>query len=80
MGIADGKILVSTAKKEDCLNELLSKIINDDSEIVTLFLGADVTDEEREVLEETCLKYNPDIDVEVIEGKQDIYSYIIAVE
>lgn len=80
MGIANGKILVSTAKKEDCLNELLSKIINDDSEIVTLFLGADVTDEEREVLEETCLKYNPDIDVEVIEGKQDIYSYIIAVE
>ncbi len=80
MGIANGKILVSTAKKDDCLNSLLAKIITEDSEIVTLFLGADVTDEERDVLEETCLKYNPDIDVEVIEGKQDIYSYIIAVE
>ena len=80
MGISNGEILVSTAKKEDCLNALLSKIINEDSEIVTMFLGKDVTDEERETLEETCLKYNPDIDVEVIEGKQDIYSYIIAVE
>ena len=80
MGISNGEILVSTAKKEDCLNELLSRIISEDSEIITMFLGKDVTDEEREKLEEICLKYNPDIDVEVIEGKQDIYSYIIAVE
>ena len=80
MGISNGKILISTAKKIDCLNSLLEKIINDESEIITLFLGNDVTDEERETLEEICLKYNPDIDVEVIEGKQDIYSYIIAVE
>ncbi len=80
MGISDGKIVVSTASKMECLNSLLSKIITEDSEIITLFLGADVTDEERDILEETCLKYNPDIDVEVIEGKQDIYSYIIAVE
>ena len=54
--------------------------LTSDSEIITVFLGNDVTDEERAVLEEVCLKYNPDIDVEVIEGKQDIYSYIIAVE
>ncbi|MBR6071248.1 MAG: DAK2 domain-containing protein [Acholeplasmatales bacterium] len=80
MGISNGNILVSTAKKEDCLNELLSRILNEDSEIITIFLGKDVTDEERDVLEETCLKYNPDVDVEVIEGQQDIYSYIIAVE
>ena len=80
MGISNGEILVSTAKKEDCLDSLLSKILTEDSEIVTVFLGNDVTDEERATLEEVCLKYNPDIDVEVIEGKQDIYSYIIAVE
>ena len=80
MGISNGEILVSTAKKEDCLDSLLSKILTEDSEIITVFLGNDVTDEERATLEEVCLKYNPDIDVEVIEGKQDIYSYIIAVE
>ncbi len=80
MGISNGEILVSTAKKEDCLDSLLSKILSEDSEIITVFLGNDVTDEERAALEDVCLKYNPDIDVEVIEGKQDIYSYIIAVE
>ena len=80
MGISNGEILVSTAKKEDCLDELLSRILNEDSEIITIFLGKDVTEEERDTLEEVCLKYNPDVDVEVIDGKQDIYSYIIAVE
>ncbi len=80
MGISNGKIIVSTAKKEDCLNSLLESILTDESEIITIFLGNDVTDEERATLEDTCLQYNPDVDVEIIEGKQDIYSYIIAVE
>ena len=80
MGIANGEILVSTEKKSDCLKDLLGKIITDESEIVTIFLGADITDEERNAVEDVCLSVNSNLDVEIIEGKQDIYSYIIAVE
>lgn len=80
MGIADGQILVSTAKKLDALNELLQRIIKEDSEIVTLFVGSDVTEDEKAILEEYCLNVNSDLDVEIIDGNQDIYSYIIAVE
>ena len=80
MGISNGEIVVSTAKKEDALKNLLSKIITEDSAVVTLFCGKDVTEEEMDNAEKMCLDINPDIDVELIEGKQDIYSYIIAVE
>ncbi len=80
MGISNGEIVVSTAKKDDALKDLLSKIVNDESAVVTLFCGKDVTEDEMKAAEEMCLDINPEIDVELIEGKQDIYSYIIAVE
>ena len=79
MGISNGEIVVSTALKLDALKDLLSKIIKDDSEIITLFCGADVKMDEKE-LEDLCLEYNPNIEVQIIDGKQDIYSFIIAVE
>ena len=80
MGIADGEILISTASKDECLKDLLSKIIDDESEVVTLFLGSDVKESEADNIEEYCNEINPDVDVEIINGNQDIYSYIIAVE
>ena len=80
MGISNGEIVVSTAKKSDALKDLLSKIVDEESAVVTLFCGKDVSEEEMSEAEKMCLDINPDIDVELIEGKQDIYSYIIAVE
>ena len=80
MGISNGQIVVSTAKKDDALKDLLGKIITEESAVVTLFCGKDVTKDEMDNAESMCLELNPDIDVELIDGKQDIYSYIIAVE
>ncbi|MBQ9124875.1 MAG: DAK2 domain-containing protein [Acholeplasmatales bacterium] len=80
MGIANGEIIVSTKERSDALKSLLEGCINDDSQVVTFFYGNDVSKEEADALEELALSINPDVDVEIIEGKQDIYSYIIAVE
>ncbi|MBQ3253400.1 MAG: DAK2 domain-containing protein [Acholeplasmatales bacterium] len=80
MGIVDGEIVVSLKERADVLKELLSKTITEDTEVVTLFCGNDVSREKMDIIEDLCLEYNPNIDVEIIEGKQDIYSYIIAVE
>ena len=80
MGISGGTILVSTKEKMDALKELLSRIISKDSEVITLFYGADVKEDEVNMLEDMCLDINSNLDVEIISGKQDIYSYIIAVE
>ena len=80
MGIAGKEIVVSTKEKEDALVALLKKIVTDEAQIATFFYGADVKKEEVDKLEEICQAINPDMDVEIINGKQDIYSYIIAVE
>lgn len=80
MGIANGEIVVSTAARLDATKSLLEKCITDESAIVTFFCGNNVDDEEVTVLEEYCTELNEDVEVEIIQGKQDIYSYIIAVE
>lgn len=80
MGIANGEIVISTKKQMDALAGLLKSLINDESQIVTFFCGKDVTDIEVEGLEDLCKTYNDNVEVEIIEGQQDIYSFIIAVE
>lgn len=80
MGIADGEILVSVKEEKDAVKGLLDAMIDEESEIATFFCGKDVTEEEKALVEEMCLAINKNLDVEIIDGKQDIYSYIIAVE
>lgn len=80
MGIADGEIIVSVKEEKDAVKGLLEKMIDDESEIATFFCGKDVTEEEKAAVEEMCLAINKNLDVEIIDGMQDIYSYIVAVE
>lgn len=80
MGIANGEIIVSTKNQKDALNGTLESLIDEESQIVTFFCGNDAKEEEIELLEDMCRNYNSSVEVEIIEGKQDIYSYIIAVE
>ena len=55
-------------------------MIGAESQIITFVCGSDITEEEKGLIEGLVSKINPDCDVEIIDGKQDIYSYIIAVE
>ena len=80
MGISNNEIIVSTADKDEALKALLADIIDEESQIVTFFCGSDVTKEKQAELEELCTALNPYVEVEIIDGKQEIYSYIIAVE
>ncbi len=80
MGIVNNEIVVATKEKKDALKSLLERVITDESEVITIFCGSDIAKDSYKELEKLCLKINPDLDVEIIEGNQDIYSYIIAVE
>ncbi|MDE6655787.1 MAG: DAK2 domain-containing protein, partial [Anaeroplasmataceae bacterium] len=73
MGIANGEIVVSTKKQNDALVSLLNKLIDEESQIVTFFCGKDVKEEEKDCLEELCQKVNENIEVEIIDGEQEIY-------
>ena len=80
MGIRDGKIVISNLSLNTVLEELLEKSLDEDSEIVTLYLGEESTEEYTDFLEQLIEEKYPDVEVELIESGQPVYPYIIGVE
>ena len=80
MGIRNGKIVVSNLSLDTVLEELLEKSLDEDSEIVTLYLGEESTEEYTDFLEKLIEEKYPDVEVELIESGQPVYPYIIGVE
>ena len=80
MGIRNGKIVVSNLSLNTVLEELLEKSIDEDIEIVTLYLGEESTEEYTDFLEQLIEEKYPDVEVELIESGQPVYPYIIGVE
>lgn len=80
IGITKGKIVVSLPDRVEAIHGLLDQIIKETSEIVTLFYGKDVSEDEIKEVKKYIQSLNEDLEIEVINGKQDIYAYIVAVE
>lgn len=80
MGIRDGKIIVSNLSLNTVLEELLEKSIDEDKEIVTIYLGEESTDEYTDFLEKLIEDKYPDVEVELVESGQPVYPYIIGLE
>ena len=79
MGIKEKDIVVSLPDKMETTRQLIDTMIDDDSEIVTLIYGEDVKEEEaNEIVSYIEDKY--DVEVEVNNGEQPVYSFIIGVE
>ena len=80
MGILNGEIVISTEKRLDAVKHVLSSSVDEDTLIVTIFSGLGVSKEEVSELVDFTNSLNSDVEVQVVDGKQDIYSYIVAVE
>ena len=80
MGILNGEIVISTLNRIDAVKHVLESSVTEDSLIVTLFAGKGVPTSEVDELVEYATSLNEEIEVQVADGKQDIYSYIVAVE
>lgn len=80
MGIFDGKIVYASNEIKSTTTSLLDKMIDEDSEIITLIYGEDVKEEQAREIEDYITAQYPDVDVEVHNGQQPLYSYLIAVE
>ncbi len=79
MGIVDGKLITSNETRLAACEHLLREMIDEDSEIVTVMYGEDVTPEEVAKLEQ-YVNDTFHVEVEVIRGDQSVYSYIITAE
>lgn len=80
MGL-DGKNILSVGNSiEDVTVELVGKLVDDDSELVSVYFGEDVDEDAAAKLSEKISKNHPDVDVEVNYGGQPIYYYLLSVE
>ncbi|MEW6977745.1 DAK2 domain-containing protein [Bacillus pumilus] len=80
MGLFNGKITLTAKNQLDAAKELLTKMVTEDDEIVTIIKGEDASTDEMEALEAFIEETFEDVEVEVHDGKQPLYSYILAVE
>lgn len=79
MGILGKAIVVSNPDCMDATKKLLDKMLDEDSELVTLIYGDTATKEQAEEISE-YIEENSDAEVEIHEGNQPVYSFIIGVE
>ena len=80
MGIGDKSILAVGTDMNTVTLQMLDKMIDEDTEMVSIYFGSDSSEEEAEVIMEALEEKYPDVDVEVNEGGQPIYYYVISVE
>jgi len=80
MGIIDGKIKVSTADRQTAAIEMVQTMLDEDSEIVTIIVGEDGDMTEAEAISDAIMAQDDELEVEIHEGDQPVYPYLISVE
>lgn len=80
MGIGDKTILAVGEGIGEVTKETIRLMTDEDSELISLYYGADVTEEDANALGEEIQELFPDCEVEVYAGGQPIYYYFISVE
>ncbi len=80
MGLRDGKIAVVGEDSLAVLKELLAKEVDDDSAIISIYLGGDICEDKLDDISEELEELYPDLDVLVYMGGQPLYDFIYSVE
>ena len=80
IGLVDGEIAVADKDVAKTTISLLEKMLDEDSEIITLLYGEDVESEQAEEIASYIEDSYPDLDIEMHYGGQPLYYYIISVE
>ena len=80
LGIVDGKIVVTNPDLEQAAIEMVKKMLDEDSEIVTILYGEDGNEETAEAIKAAVEEVDDELDVQIYEGGQPVYPYLISVE
>ena len=80
LGMVDGKILVSNPDMLTTLKATFAKMLNEDSEIVSIYIGEDGDEELANGLAQDLMEEYEDLEVEIHQGNQPVYPYIFSVE
>lgn len=80
MGIGDSGILSVGTDIMEVSREMVKQMLKEDSELISIYYGSDVTEEDAESFRNLVEEAFPDCDVELQYGGQPIYYYVISVE
>ena len=80
MGIGDKGILSVGTEVEATAKDMLAQLVDEDSELISIYYGQDVSEEDAETFSEEVAELYPDADIDMHFGGQPIYYYVLAVE
>ena len=80
MGIGDQGILSVGQSVEEAVKDMLTQLVDEDSELISLYYGQDVHEEDAEKFAQTVEELYPDVDIDIHMGGQPIYYYVLSVE
>lgn len=80
MGLIDGEIVNTNPDLMDASVEMVKRMLDEDSEIVTIIFGKDADQEMAEKLQNEILDIDDDLEIEIHEGNQPVYPFLISVE
>jgi hypothetical protein len=80
MGIGDSRILAVGKSIQDTTLKMLEAMADEDTVLISVYYGADVTEEDAEALTSQIQEQYPDCDVDVHAGGQPVYYYVVSVE
>lgn len=80
MALGDDGLLAVAKEKDQAVLEALKAMVNDESEIITIYYGQDIPEEEAEALAARIRKAYPQVETELQYGGQPIYYYFLSVE
>jgi DAK2 domain fusion protein YloV len=80
LGMVDGKIVVSNPDMIETLEETFAHMLDEDSEIVTIYVGEEGSEEMANELAQSLAEKYEDVEVEIHQGGQPVYPYLFSVE
>ena len=80
MGIGDSGMLAVGQEIDATVLETVARMVDEESELISVYFGADVSEEDAEALVEQLQEAHPDCEVELNNGGQPVYYYLISVE
>lgn len=80
LGMVDGKIVISSPDMLTTLEATFANMLDEDSEIVTIYVGEDGDEELAQTLAQNLEEQFEDIEVEIHQGDQPVYPYLFSVE
>lgn len=80
MGIGDNGILANGAELSDVVLETVGAMTDEEAELISVYYGSDISQEDAEIMRTRIAEKFPDQDVELQYGGQPIYYYLISVE